>query len=65
MGRTMTTGQADAASALLRALKVAEDCKGNDPMLRVCHTCWDKLIQSADALADALEPDEQPPYTMR
>lgn len=60
----MTTAQTDAASALLRALKLADDCKASDPMLRVCHTCWDKLLQSADALAQALEPDAQPTWKM-
>ena len=60
----MTTEQAYAAAALLRALQVADDCKGNDPMMRVCHKCWEGLMKSAGALAETLEPGERPPYTM-
>ena len=62
---TMEEAEADAIVALFNALKGADDCRGNDPMLRVCHVCWDKLMQSADALAEAFdEPGKQPPYTM-
>ena len=54
----------DKTKALLDALERADECRRDDPMLRVCHTCWDELIQSAEALAEALEPGERPPYTM-
>ena len=36
--------------ALLDAIAEAEDCRRNDPMERVCHTCWAKVGEAVKAI---------------
>ena len=36
--------------ALIDAIRQAEDCRRNDPMERICHTCWAKVGEAVKVI---------------
>ena len=40
----------DKTTALLEALKRADDCRTSDTMQRVCEPCWSEVTKAVNAL---------------